>query len=566
MGSQTSHYNIAIIGGGPSGSTLASLVKKYNPDLSIIILEKDKFPREHVGESQLPGVAQVLDKMEVWDKVEAADFPVKLGGSYTWGASNDVWDFDFFPADQFKDEERPAKYEGQRRFTAFQVERDRYDEILLRHAEHHWGVEVREETMVKEITTEGDRVTGFTLGSGEVITADHYIDGSGNAAPLRKAVGVESRPTDGLKNVAFWDYYDNAKWAVEIGIGGTRVQVRSLSYGWIWFIPLGPSRASVGLICPSDYYKESGLTPKELFQKAVKEQPEIHDLLKDAKSTTDNAVLSTKNWSHIADRLAGENWWIIGEAAGFADPILAAGMALAHESARHAAYSILEVERGELDADWVKGFYDEKNRRNIGQHIQFAKYWYAANGCFTDLQAHCQKIAKDAGLKLNPEQAWRRLAQGGFSNQDIDGAQFGAFDVNASKKIVEVFSGKQTKFNFAKFNEMNLNLANAQEITQGRLVNGRIEQVKCYERGGAILPYTGYWKAMIDMLKVSNDLEQVLRHFEREIIKRNTTDDLINYIQVLEAMVSNGWVIGKYNKSRPRIDMSKQSGSKVSTR
>lgn len=566
MSDKSSHYDIAIIGGGPSGSTLSSLVKKYNPNLSVLILEKEKFPREHVGESQLPGVAQVLDEMEVWDAVEAANFPVKLGGSYTWGASNDVWDFDFFPADKFTDEERPAKYEGQRRSTAFQVERDRYDEILLRHAEKHWGVEVREETMVKEITKEGDRVTGLKLHTGEVITANHYVDGSGNAAPLRKAMGVESKATDGLKNVAFWDYYDNATWAVEIGIGGTRVQVRSLSYGWIWFIPLGPSRASVGLICPSDYYKESGLTPKELFLKAVEEQPEISELLKDASSSTDNNVLTTKNWSHIADRLVGENWWIIGEAAGFADPILAAGMALAHESGRHAAYSILEVERGNLDADWVKNFYDTKNRRNISQHIQFAKYWYAANGCFTDLQAHCQKIAKDAGLKLDPSQAWRWLAQGGFANQDIDGAQFGAFDVNASKKIIEVFSGKESKFNFAQFNEMNLNLANAQEVMHGRLTDGRIEQVKCYERGGTVLPYSGYWKAMIDVLKKTNNLEEILRFFEREILKRNTTDDLINYIQVLEAMVSNGWVIGKYNKSRSKIDLGKNMGSKISTR
>jgi len=555
MSDQSNHYDIVIIGGGPSGTTLASLVKKYNPDLSILIIEKEKFPREHVGESQLPGVATILDEMEVWDTVEAANFPIKLGGSYTWGASNDAWDFDFYPAEEFSDEERPAKYEGQRRHTAFQVERDRYDEILLRHAENHWGVEVREETMVREILREGDRVMGFKLDSGEVITANHYVDGSGHPAILRKAMGVESKPTDGLKNVAFWDYYDNATWAVEIGIGGTRVQVRSLSYGWIWFIPLGPSRASVGLICPSDHYKESGLTPKELFLHAVKEQPEINELLKDANSSTENNVLTTKNWSHLADRLAGENWWIIGEAGGFADPILAAGLTLAHGSARHAAYSILEIERGEIDTDWVKTYYDEKNRRNINQHIRFAKYWYAANGCFTDLQAHCQKIAKDAGLKLNPSQAWRWLAQGGFSNQSIEAAEFGAFDVGSSKKLVEIFSGKESKFSFAKFNEMNLNLANAEEITQGKLVNGRIEQVKCYKRGDSILPYTGYWKPMIDTLKEKKDLKEILSTFEAAIAQSKSSANLFPYVQVLEAMIADGWVIGKYNKSRPKLSM-----------
>jgi flavin-dependent dehydrogenase len=561
--SQATDYDIAIIGGGPSGTTLASIVKKYNPDLSILILEKEKFPREHVGESQLPGISQILDEMEVWDKIEKANFPIKLGGSYTWGKDADAWDFDFFPAEDFVDEPRPANFKGQRLHTAFQVERDRYDEILLRHAEHHWGAVVREETMVREIMREGDTVTGLKLDSGEVITARHYVDASGHPALLRKAMGVESKAPDELKNVAFWDYYDNAKWAVEIGIGGTRVQVRSLPYGWIWFIPLGPSRASVGLICPSEYYKSTGMTPKEVYLKAIKEQGEINELLKDANSSTDNNVLTTKNWSHLADRLAGENWWIIGEAGGFADPILAAGMTLAHGSAQHAAYSILEIERGELDADWVRGFYDEKNRRNINQHIRFAKYWYAANGRFTDLQEHCQKIAKDSGIKLNPAQAWRWLAQGGFSNQSIDSAAFGAFDIGSSKKLIEIFSGKESKFNLAKFNELKLNLANAEEITQGKLHEGRIQQINCYKRADSILPYTGLWKPIIDVLKQKSDLKEILDTLERGVKKSAGLNSIFPFVQVLEAMIIDGWIIGKLNKSRPKLNFDSGTGSQI---
>ncbi len=561
--SQATDYDIVIIGGGPSGTTLASIVKKYNPDLSILILEKEKFPREHVGESQLPGISQILDEMEVWDKIEEANFPIKLGGSYTWGKDADAWDFDFFPAEEFVDEPRPAKYKGQRKHTAFQVERDRYDEILLRHAEHHWGTQVREETMVREIMKDGDTVTGIKLDSGEIITARHYVDASGHPALLRKAMGVETKAPDELKNVAFWDYYDNAKWAVEIGIGGTRVQVRSLPYGWIWFIPLGPSRASVGLICPSEYYKSTGLTPKDLYLKAIKEQSEINELLKDANSSTDNNVLTTKNWSHLADRLAGDNWWIIGEAGGFADPILAAGLTLAHGSARHAAYSILEIERGDLDPDWIKEFYDEKNRRNINQHIRFAKYWYAANGCFTDLQEHCQKIAKDAGLKLNPSQAWRWLAQGGFSNQSIESAAFGAFDIGSSKKLIEIFSGKESKFNFSKYNEFKLNLVNAKEIKQGKLVDGRIEEVLCYMRGDSILPYTGLWRQLIDVLKKYSDLQEIFGFLEKGIAATGSLNSIFPYVQVLEAMVVDGWVTGKLNKSRPRLSLETGVGKMI---
>ncbi|MFG0246591.1 MAG: NAD(P)/FAD-dependent oxidoreductase [Phycisphaerales bacterium JB052] len=551
---QCTEVDVVIVGGGPSGSTVSSLLKKYNPDLSVMILEKAKFPREHVGESQLPGISAILDEMGVWDKVEAANFPVKLGGSYTWGKDADAWDFDFYPAEEFEDQERPAKYEGQRRHTAFQVERDRYDEILLRHTEE-MGTIVREETMVREVMVDGDRIEGLKLTTGEVIRARHYVDGSGDAAILRKALGVESDAPTHLRNVAFWDYWDNAKWAVEIGVGGTRVQVRSLPYGWIWFIPLGPSRASVGLICPSAYYKESGMSPKELYLKAVEEQPEIRELLKDANSDTDGNVLTTKNWSHLADRLVGENWWICGEAAGFADPILAAGMTLAHGTSREVAYSILEVERGELDPDWVKKIYDEKGRRNIRQHIRFAEYWYAANGRFTDLQEYCKEIAKESGLSLNPSQAWRWLAQGGFTNQTIEQAGFGAFDVGSSKQLINRFSGRESKFQITKLNEFKLNLNNAEEVYLGELRNGRINRVMCYKRGESLLPMTGAWKTMVDILKQESDLETIYKALGEGVARKSTGGakniGVFVFLQTLEVMVNEGWVIGRHNKKRP---------------
>jgi len=549
--------DVAVVGGGPAGSTVSTLLRKYNPTLSVMIIEKSRFPREHVGESQLPGISSILDEMGVWDKVEAANFPIKLGASYTWGKDADVWDFDFFPAEEFVDEPRPAKFEGQRRFTAFQVERDRYDAILLDHAQE-MGTDVRQETMVRRVLTEGDRITGLELDSGEVVRARHYVDCSGDAAILRKALGVETQAPTHLRNVAFWDYYDNAKWAVEIGIGGTRVQVRSLSYGWMWFIPLGPKRASVGLICPSEYYKASGKTPKELYLQAIEDQPEIKELLAEAKSDSGGTVLSTKNWSHLADRLAGENWWICGEAAGFADPILAAGMTLAHTTAREVGYAILEIEHAELDPAWVKSQYDKKGRNNINQHIRFAEYWYAANGRFTDLQGYCQKIAKDSGLNLSPAQAWRWLAQGGFANQNIEQAGFGTFDIGSSKQLIERFSGRKSKFQISRLNEFTLNLSNAEEIHLGSLKDGRIEQVMCYKRAEAVLPMTGIWKSVVDILRHESDLERMYKIIEASAQRSIGGAQNLNifiYMQVLEVMVNEGWVIGKLKKSRPTLNI-----------
>ena len=159
MISQTPTHDVAIIGGGPGGSTLGSLLKKYAPDKDIVILDKAKFPRDHVGESQLPPIGPILEEMGCWDQVEAANFPIKIGATFRWGKSTDLWDFEFIPLDKFKDEPRPASFEGYRRQTAFQVDRLVYDDILLRHAES-LGCQVREETAVTTIHHDGDTVSG----------------------------------------------------------------------------------------------------------------------------------------------------------------------------------------------------------------------------------------------------------------------------------------------------------------------------------------------------------------------------------------------------------------------
>src|SRR5262245_61094267 len=218
------HYDVAIVGGGPGGSTVGTLLKKYAPQLRVLILEREQFPRDHVGESQLPGISEVLDEMGCWDKVEAANFPIKIGATFRWGKSPELWDFEFLPLSDFKDEPRPGKFQGQRHRTAFQVDRSIYDQILLDHA-REFGCEVREETQVTSIDRQGDRVTGFQLDKGVPVTARHYVDASGHIGILRRAMGVEMDVPTSLMNIAIWDYWDNAEWAVKIGVGGTRIQV-----------------------------------------------------------------------------------------------------------------------------------------------------------------------------------------------------------------------------------------------------------------------------------------------------------------------------------------------------
>src|ERR1051325_211205 len=170
MPSSDEGYHVAIVGGGPTGSTAATLLKKYAPDLRGLVLEKEFFPRDHIGESMLFPICLILDEMGVWDAVEAANFPIKIGASYTWGRDGDRWDLNFYPIEKWQPELRPAKFEGQRRSTAFQVDRSRYDKILLEHAQSR-GAEVRQGVRVDEVLVNEDRIEGLKLSSGETVTA-----------------------------------------------------------------------------------------------------------------------------------------------------------------------------------------------------------------------------------------------------------------------------------------------------------------------------------------------------------------------------------------------------------
>ncbi|MCA9277655.1 MAG: tryptophan 7-halogenase [Phycisphaeraceae bacterium] len=552
--------DVAIIGGGPSGSTVSTLLKKYNPALRVVVIEREVFPRDHIGESQLPAISGVLNEMGVWDKVEAANFPIKIGASLTWGRDQESWDFDFYDVESFVDEPRPAKFEGQRRSTAFQVDRAIYDDILLNHAKS-CGADVLQPARVAKVHVENEgtpiaRIESLELESGEQVTARWYVDASGNVGLMRRALGVKVDAPKVLENIAFWDYWENTEWAVKIGVGATRIQIRSLPWGWMWFIPIGPTRTSIGLVCPAAYYKQSGKSPAELYNETARAHPQIEPLIRNA--TQRGNVESTRDWSYLAKQVAGENWFLVGEAAGFADPVLSAGMTLAHTSSREAAYTLLEIERAEIDADWLRNWYNDKTRANINQHIRFAEYWYASNGCFTDLREHCREIARSAGLRLSPAEAWRWLAQGGFSNQDIRGYKLGSFDIGAARKLVGMFSGEDEKLAVAHQSTLNLNLSGAKDDFGALLQNGRIERIPCWRKGQYILPKTGLHANLVNLLNQTSDSMQMLNLLYSSISSQFPPHQrdrvMLDHVYALESMISTGWVQAKKVPNGRTID------------
>lgn len=548
-------FDVAIIGGGPSGSTVGSLLKKYAPHLSVLILERETFPRDHIGESLLPPLGPILNEMGVWDRVEAANFPIKVGATYRWGKNPELWDFDFLATETFVDQARPGKFEGQRTRTSFQVDRSIFDKILLDRAEE-LGCEVRQATKVSKIHHEEGTITGLTLESGETVTAKHYVDASGNAHLFTKSLGVEIDCPTTLRNIAIWDYWQNTDWAVHIGVGGTRIQIMSLGWGWIWFIPMGPTRTSIGLVMPASHYKEMGMRPAEIYQKAVMEEERISSLLKNA--TSEGKLESTKDWSHMAQNHYGPNWYMVGECAGFADPILSAGVTMAMVSARQLAYTIAEIERGQHDSDWLKEQFEIGQKERINTHIRFGDYWYTANSQFTDLQGFTSELAKDAGLDLEPAKAWAWIAQGGFISQDLR-IGTGGFSISTTLKVGEFLSDFVSETPVEQNNILKLNFKGAERKKVAVYHNGRVHQEDCYVRGDRMLPLFSQVLMVHDLLSESPSYPAMVQKLQ-QIAKSNqfVAAALIELPDTIDAMISDGWIEASYDPKLPLIKRNRQ--------
>ncbi|MCA8937885.1 MAG: tryptophan 7-halogenase, partial [Planctomycetes bacterium] len=547
------------VGGGPAGSTVGSLLRKYNPSLTVAILEKERFPREHVGESQLPAVGAVLHEMGVWDDIEACNFVVKLGATYTWGKSQEPWVFSFIPRDDILDTPRPAPFEGWRKRVALQVDRARYDDILLKHSAK-LGCEVFEETGVTKVLRDGDTILGLVSSSEKTFKGRYYIDASGNIGVLRRAMGVPIDSPTILQNVAFWDYWKKQGLNVELlEEKAIRVQVRSVPFGWLWYIALSDDETSVGLVCPSSYFKDCGKDAETLYKEAIQLEPLISRLLTDAAATGD--VRATKDWSFLSDRAYGDNWFLCGESVGFADPILAAGMTLTHSCAQHCAYTILELERGEHDASWLREQYNEIQRKRIQQHMKFADYWYSANGCFTDLQEHCSEIAGNSGLKLSPEEAFRWLSNGAIDD-NVGQVGFGGFNLAGVKQVQHRLShdvSGKVVYRIDGRNVFKLRTEGATEKVIARVEAGEVRPVRALERDGDVLVLAGAYLLVYDILLKVKKVTDFLSLLKAEIKLRGTPgEEVFLYraaMQCLESMAARGWVKTSTDPKLPLLRM-----------
>lgn len=378
--------DLIVVGGGPAGTTLATLVKKYAPLRRVLLLEKAPGPRHHVGESLQPGINPVLKELGVFDEVVKAGFPRKIGAVYIWGKDRKPWENLFKDANNqtLTDHEADLKTAVN---ASFQVRRSRYDEILLRHAEKS-GVEVVRGAQALRIIEDGQRVAGLVYrvadGKNQERRCEFLADCSGQNGFLSKYRRIRQHHP-GLKNVAAFAYFKNARWKFRYtGFKyETKIFICSTSCGWFWYIPIDQDLVSVGFVTGSEYVKKNRLGLRELYFSELRKCKEIWPLLKDAEQVPDfdgtgQDFFVQNDWSYFSVAASGPGWLAAGDAAVFVDPILSSGTLLAHLGAQRAAYTLLTqwIEPAEKKRALLWRDYDAFSKEFAARFFAMAIFWY----------------------------------------------------------------------------------------------------------------------------------------------------------------------------------------------
>lgn len=366
--------SVAIIGGGPSGCALAILLKRNGYNATVFYLEKR--PEIIVGESLLPAIIPYLRKLGVEDEV-------KSYSTYKPGAS--VW--------VNKDEEATSPFSfggGGLPPYAYNVPRLKFDKTIF-------DLAIREGVTffnhVAKIEQVGDsdelKLSDETIAA----TNDYFkgqpdliVDATGRSRTISRLLDIPAREGD-RKDVAIFAHLSNAE-----KIDPYNIHLHRLENGWTWRIPL-PDRTSVGVVINPRYLSKYGSTREEQYDNILKTDETLVKFTKNAKRET--GVVQYNNYQLISERMYGKNWLLIGDAAGFLDPIFSSGLFLAIKS----SFSAMDAIADGSEAAFKKYQKTEMHELTVWQKL--VNTWYSG-GLFTLMTVGKERMDTSFGRFIGP--------------------------------------------------------------------------------------------------------------------------------------------------------------------
>jgi flavin-dependent dehydrogenase len=318
----TDRYDAIVIGGGPAGSTAASVLAMKGR--RVLVLERERFPRYRVGESLMPYCYFPLERLGVIDQLKESVYPRKLSVQFVGRSGRVSQPFYFF---QHFDHEAS---------TTWQVVRGEFDDMLLRNARNK-GAEVFEGANVKEMIQDAGAVRGVraVLGNGESkeFLAPITIDASGRDALALSRNGWKMRDPN-LGKIAIWTYYRGALRDPGPDEGATTVAYLP-DKGWFWYIPLPDDTVSVGLVAEKDYLFRNSRDPETVFHGEIANNAWIEQHLAPGRQSGSYRV--TGEYSYRSRHCATDGLVLTGDAFSFIDPVFSSGVFLALRGGEMAA-------------------------------------------------------------------------------------------------------------------------------------------------------------------------------------------------------------------------------------
>jgi flavin-dependent dehydrogenase len=349
-----SDCEVLVIGGGPAGSTIAALLVERGFD--VLLLEKDRHPRFHIGESLLPLNLPLFERLGIADAIKGIGMP-KWGVDFFSPTHSRIVTFEFGDA---WDKSLPY---------SFQVRRSEFDHILLRNASAK-GARVLEGWRVTEVDlgpVDAVEVTAKTdAGHEHRWRARFLIDASGRDTLIANKLGLKERNRRHA-SAAVYGHFTGAR--RHEGRAEGNISIFWFDHGWFWFIPLADGTTSIGAVCPPEYLKSRKTDVTTFFCDTIAKAPKLAERLSGA--TLLGPATATGNYSYRARNMSGRNYLLVGDAYAFIDPVFSTGVYLAMNSAFRAADAVTTAMKEPRQAKQALAQFDTGVRRGIDRFSWF---------------------------------------------------------------------------------------------------------------------------------------------------------------------------------------------------